>query len=102
MYVQARFQAPTVIILPIVPSTCLQTRPDGSYMYTVDGHHKVHVHKVDIGRDLGGQLEIASGIKTGDKVIINPSDLIQDGITVYPVLAPMPTTSPAAAAKPGK
>jgi RND family efflux transporter MFP subunit len=101
MYVQARFQAPSHIKLPIVPSTTLQTRPDGSFMYTVDGHHIVHVHKVDIGRDLGGQLEIAGGIKIGDKVILSPSDQIQDGILVMPVVAPLaqPTVSATKAAK---
>jgi len=101
MYVQARFQAPSQVKLPIVPSTTLQTRPDGSFMYTVDGHHIVHVHKVEIGRDLGGQLEIAGGIKVGDKVIISPSDQIQDGKLVLPVLAPLapPTVSATKAAK---
>jgi len=69
MYVQARFRLHLKSRMPIVPSTTLQTRPDGSFMYTVDGNI-VHVHKVEIrGRDLGGHwklLVVSSRIVQGD------------------------------------
>ena len=88
MYAQVRFQAPSGIRLPVVPATTLQVRADGSFIYTVDAQNRAHMHKLAIGRDLGGKFEVAKGITVGDKVIVNPPDNIQDGMLVNPVLAP--------------
>ncbi len=86
MYAQVHFECPTTIRQPIVPATTLQTRADGNFMFTVDQQNKVHMHKVEIGRDLGGQFEVASGIKVGDTVIVNPSDLLREGMAVTPTI----------------
>jgi len=88
MYAQVRFQCPAKIRPPIVPATTLQTRADGSFMYTVDDQNNVHMHKVEIGRDLGGQFEVASGITIGDKVIVSPMDFLREGMQVKPVVQP--------------
>jgi multidrug efflux pump subunit AcrA (membrane-fusion protein) len=42
----------------------------------------VHLHKVNVVRDLGRQVEINSGVKAGDKVILNPSVDLADGSRV--------------------
>jgi RND family efflux transporter MFP subunit len=42
----------------------------------------VHLHKVNVVRDLGQQVEINSGVKAGDKVILNPSADLADGSRV--------------------
>ncbi|HEY9680974.1 MAG TPA: efflux RND transporter periplasmic adaptor subunit [Oculatellaceae cyanobacterium] len=88
MYAKVRFQAPSKIRLPIVPATTLQTRADGLFMYTVDQDNKIHMHKVSVARDLGGQFEIANGINSGDKVIVNPSDELREGQSCSPVVMP--------------
>ncbi len=93
MYAQAHFESPSINRLAIVPSTTVQTRPDGLFVYTVDDEKRVHMHKLEIGRDLGGQIEALRGITIGDKVIVNPSDDMQDGLLVNPVLAPIATKS---------
>jgi RND family efflux transporter MFP subunit len=87
MYAQVRFQCPALVRLPVVPATTVQTKADGSFVYSVDSANRVHMHKIEIGRDLGGFFEVAKGISAGDKIIISPSDQIQDGITVVPVVA---------------
>jgi hypothetical protein len=65
----------------------VQTRADGCFVYTVDKQNVVHLHKVEIGRDLGGYFEIARGISSGDIVIVSPPDSVHDGLTVSPVQA---------------
>jgi RND family efflux transporter MFP subunit len=90
MYAQVRFQVPTKVRLPVVPATTLQTRPDGAFMFTVDKANHAHLHKVFVGRDLGGSFEIASGISVGDLVIINPSDEIRDDMPVTPSIIELP------------
>jgi RND family efflux transporter MFP subunit len=87
MYTQVRFEVPSEVRLATVPATTLQTRADGAFIYTVDNQNHVHMHKVEIGRDLGGQFEIQRGVQPGDKVVVNPPDEIQEGSSVNPVLA---------------
>lgn len=88
MYAKVRFQSPSEIRLPIVPATTVQTRAEGSFIYTVDAENKVRMHKVEIARDLGGQFEVARGLTIGDRVIVNPTDDIQNGAQVTPAAAP--------------
>jgi RND family efflux transporter MFP subunit len=45
---------------------------------------QVHLRKVNVVRDLGKQVEINSGVKQGDQVILNPSVDLQDGSKVRP------------------
>jgi RND family efflux transporter MFP subunit len=45
---------------------------------------RVHFRKVTVVRDLGKQVEINSGVKQGDKVILNPSVSLEDGSKVQP------------------
>ena len=92
MYAQANFEAPSIIRLAIVPSTTIQTRADGQFVYVIDDQKRVHMRKLVIGRDLGGKIEALKGITIGDKVIISPSDDIQDGLLVNPVAAPIAPT----------
>jgi RND family efflux transporter MFP subunit len=89
MYAQVRFQCPAQIRLPVVPATTVQTRADGEFMYTVDSAKHLHMHKIEIGRDLGGFFEIARGITPGDIVVINPSDQLREGMLVNTIVAPV-------------
>ena len=86
MYAQVTFKCPAIVRSTTVPATTLQTRADGAFMYVLDPGNYVHMHKVEIGRDLGGQFEITSGIKAGDRVIVAPSDMLRTGVRVNPVL----------------
>ena len=45
---------------------------------------QVHLRKVSVVRDLGKQVEINSGVKQGDKVILNPSVSLEEGSKVRP------------------
>jgi hypothetical protein len=40
---------------------------------------KVEIRKVGIKRDLGTQVEVATGVKAGDQVILNPPVDLADG-----------------------
>ncbi|HEV3146814.1 MAG TPA: efflux RND transporter periplasmic adaptor subunit [Gemmataceae bacterium] len=75
-------QNPDILSLP---SECLAAKsPDGKAAVFVyhDGHaHRVPVH---IGGDNGVQVEVLSGLKADDKVILHPGGL-SDGTAVEPV-----------------
>ena len=50
---------------------------------------QVRLHKVTVARDLGRQVEISSGVKPGDQVILNPSVDLADGSKVKPRSQPV-------------
>lgn len=93
MYAKVRFQAPSTMRLPVIPASTLVTRADGQFVYIVDNNNVVHIKKLDVGRDMGGQFEVANGVNDGDRVIISPQDFIMDGMKVNPVVAPIAQTS---------
>ncbi len=45
--------------------------------------NKVVLKTIEIGRDLGTEIEITSGLSPSDKVIRNPSDSIGNGDSVH-------------------
>jgi RND family efflux transporter MFP subunit len=79
-----------------VPGNALLFRAEGPRLAVVDNDGVVHLRKVTIAQDLGQTLEIESGIEPDDRVIINPSDSIEEGDHV--VVAP-PQSPPQAEAK---
>jgi len=62
-----------------VPGNALLFRAEGPRVAVVDNDGVVHLLKVTIAQDLGQTLEIENGIEPNDRVIINPSDSIEDG-----------------------
>jgi len=45
----------------------------------VEADGKVRLQPVNIGRDYGATLEILGGLNLDEKVIVNPSDSLEDG-----------------------
>ena len=45
---------------------------------------KAEIRKVNVKRDLGTRVEVDSGIKAGDQVILNPPVTLIDGSEVLP------------------
>jgi hypothetical protein len=48
--------------------------------------HRVHLQKIEPGRDYGDRLEVIGGLQQGDMIIPNPGDL-GEGTEVNPVQA---------------
>ena len=45
---------------------------------------KAALRPVEIGRRGGLEAEVLSGLAEGDEVIVHPSDLVEDGVSVAP------------------
>ena len=50
---------------------------------SLDGFVAAHLTFITVGRDYGAQLEITSGLRVGDAVIVNPTDDLRDGQRVH-------------------
>jgi RND family efflux transporter MFP subunit len=66
----------------VLPSNTLLFRSEGTQVGIVGQDGKVELRKVTLGRDLGRTIEIVSGLKSNERVIINPADSLVSGATV--------------------
>ena len=62
-------------------------RGDGTSVAVVREDHTVHLQKIEVGRDYGDHLEVASGLRAGEMIVPNPSDVLSEGMKVEPVAA---------------
>ena len=68
----------------VVPGEAVVTRSDGIFAAVLDGNNTVHFETINLGRDYGQEVEVASGLRAGDRVVINPSDEVIEGVRVRP------------------
>ncbi|MGI8991468.1 MAG: efflux RND transporter periplasmic adaptor subunit [Bryobacteraceae bacterium] len=73
----------------LIPSDALVVGVAGSSVAVVRPDHTVHLQKIEVGRDYGDRLEVASGLREGDTIIPNPGDVAREGMKVDPVPAIM-------------
>lgn len=45
----------------------------------VDGANRVHFRDVQVGRDLGAEVEILSGLQGGESLVSNAPDALEEG-----------------------
>jgi RND family efflux transporter MFP subunit len=69
----------------LIPSDTLVVRPAGTQVALVDTNNTVHFQGITVGRDFGDRIEVLSGLKLGQRVIVNPNDSVQEGVKVHPV-----------------
>jgi multidrug efflux pump subunit AcrA (membrane-fusion protein) len=62
-------------------------RAQGQFVAVVD-NNIVHLQQVQIGRDLGTQVYVTAGLRNGDKIVVNPTDSVQEGVRVQTETAP--------------
>jgi membrane fusion protein, multidrug efflux system len=78
----------------IVPGQALLFRAQGTQIALIGDGDKVHLQNVAIGKNLGTDVEVVSGLKLSDRLVANPSLGLLEGQQVKIV-------QPAAGAEPG-
>jgi RND family efflux transporter MFP subunit len=84
MYATAKFALPHAVNVLMLPADALMLPTSGPQVALVGADHKVHFQKVTLGRDYGAEIEVDSGLKAGDVVVLNPTDAIKEGVVVEP------------------
>ena len=67
----------------IAPLTSLFRHRDGWALFVEDGG-RAELRAVEIGHRSGLRVEVVSGVAPGDRVIVNPSDRVEDGTRIVP------------------
>ncbi len=62
-----------------IPVNAMLFRQEGPQAAVVGSDGKVHLHHITIGHDYGTTLEILGGLTLEDRIIINPSDSLEEG-----------------------
>jgi len=85
MYAQVDLSIPRNSPSLLIPGDTLIVRSDGTQVAALDENDTVHFTKIQVGRDYGDRIEVLGGLQEGDRLIINPSDAVREGIKVKPV-----------------
>src|SRR5579862_858815 len=81
-YAEVHLKLPAATPALIVPVTALIFRAEGLQLAVVRDGGKVELVQVTQGRDYGTEVEVTSGIREQDAVLVNPPDSITSGATV--------------------
>jgi RND family efflux transporter MFP subunit len=81
MYVNVAFQLPPRGGVE-VPAAALIFRASGTQVAKIDSNGKIEFKNVEIARDNGSLVELASGVQPGDRLVLNISSQIASGQTV--------------------
>lgn len=77
----------------VIPQTALQVDQSGYYALIVNGEHKVEVRRLKTGPNIGTDVVVQSGLKEGDKVIVDGIQKVRPGQTVQETVLPTPASS---------
>ncbi len=81
MYADVAFSVPSSVNAFVIPATALISRAEGPQVALVaDG--AIRIQPVQLGDDLGKQIEVVGGLKGTEKLVANPSDSLQEGTKV--------------------
>jgi membrane fusion protein (multidrug efflux system) len=83
-----------------VPDNCLVATPEGGFTAFVVEDGKAVRRKLDTGMEINGRVQILSGLRTGDRLVVAGLEKLKDGAVVK-VLEPTPL-SPEAAESAGR
>jgi RND family efflux transporter MFP subunit len=81
-FTEVQFHIPSAPGTLRIPSTALVFGANGMRVAAVDAGNKVALKPVILGRNLGNDVEIESGLSLTDRLIDNPQESIEAGSTV--------------------
>jgi RND family efflux transporter MFP subunit len=79
MYGEVKFEIAHSQPSLVIPTTALVIDKNGTHVVEVTDDDKVRFVPVEVGLDMGSQIEISHGIHAGESLVTNPSDLLSDG-----------------------
>jgi membrane fusion protein (multidrug efflux system) len=92
-YASVHFSFPGEPDLLIVPEQAVLFRTQGTQVALIGDDGKVHLQDVTLGRNLGTDVEIVTGLKPTDKLVASPSAALLDSQPVK-IVQPAPGATP--------
>jgi RND family efflux transporter MFP subunit len=79
MYAQVKFTLSQQRSSLIIPASSLVVDHSGMHVVTVGAGQAVHFTPVVIGKDMGKEVEVLSGLNGSESLVASPSDLLNEG-----------------------
>jgi RND family efflux transporter MFP subunit len=85
MYAIVSFDLPSGAGAPVLlPANALVIRMAGPQAVVIDSNNVARFRSIVLGRDLGTETEVVTGLEAGDTVVLSPGDAVTDGAKVQP------------------
>jgi multidrug efflux system membrane fusion protein len=101
-FVNVRLLVRTLSDVPVVSDAAIQHGAPGTYVYVVNSDDTVSVRTIKTGASDASVTRIVSGLKLGDKVVVDGVDRLKEGAKVSIPAAGSAPAPAASAAKPGE
>ena len=69
-----------------IPQRAVLLDPQGSYVLTVNGEGRVDTARVEIGKSVEGDFVVLSGLKAGDRIVVDGVQKVRPGMTAQVTL----------------
>ncbi|MFQ6309444.1 efflux RND transporter periplasmic adaptor subunit [Lysobacter capsici] len=89
----ARLHLPRVAPAVVLPVSTVIQRATGVQVVTLKADSTLSYRDVTLGRNLGNEVEVLTGIQAGDTVVLAPNALLADGNKVHAKALPPPKKS---------
>jgi len=81
-FVNARLLVQTLQNVVTVPTPAIQRGAPGAYVYVINADNTVSVRQITTGAVDGNITQVRSGLSAGDRVVIDGTDRLRDGLKV--------------------
>ena len=81
LFVSVEIEGRHMADLAVIPRSALH---QGDTVWVVDPDDRLSYRKVQVARIDGEQVQVESGLKTGDQVVVSPLKTVTDGMAVRP------------------
>jgi RND family efflux transporter MFP subunit len=88
MYLQVKLLFKRDVPTTMIPAAAVVTRTGGPMVGVLEDQKAVRYRPVELGRDYGAEIQVVSGLKPGDSVVIRPGDDLPEGTVVRPLPLP--------------
>ena len=82
MYGEVKFTLHRAAPPLLIPSDAVLTGKAGMQVALIRQNGTVHYQNVDLGRDNGAKIEVLTGLELGDRIVMNPTDDVREGVKV--------------------
>ena len=82
LFATALLQQPAPAPALLVPAASVETVAGTSRVYVIGGDNRIEERIVTLGEKVGDRVEIATGVKAGERVAANPRGKLADGVRV--------------------
>lgn len=84
-FVNVRMQIDTRHAVALLPTAAVQRGAQDNFVYLLNADNTVKLQTVQVGDTEGDQVVIESGLKVGDRVVVDGIDKLREGSVVEPV-----------------